>query len=149
MPSHPKEDLSPSNLVLPRGCQQQPSIPTLPQLALPSALHPRHTIVPTVILVNGRVGFKMCFATSTFGAGGNTRLESSIKKFQPHLINDCYDENMNDGTVPQVSHLTMRESAYERSPTWRTLSMSASSVKWTMFVWESFVCPRSPVSPMV
>ena len=30
----------------------------------------------------------MCFAANTFGAGGKTRLEYSIKKFKPHLIYD-------------------------------------------------------------
>ena len=31
-------------------------------------------------------GFEMCFGTSTFGAGPNARLESSIEKFKPHVM---------------------------------------------------------------
>ena len=32
-------------------------------------------------------GFEMCFAPSTFAAGGKTHLESGIKTFKPHLCN--------------------------------------------------------------
>ena len=43
-----------------------------------------------IIYENGaKSGYEMCFAASTFGAGGKTRLESSIKKFNPHLSYDA------------------------------------------------------------
>ena len=32
--------------------------------------------------------FEMCFAPSTFGDGGKTRLESIINKIKPHFIYD-------------------------------------------------------------
>jgi hypothetical protein len=34
-------------------------------------------------------GLETWFGPVTLGAGGKTRLESSVKKFTPHFISDC------------------------------------------------------------
>ena len=67
-----------------------------------------------IINQNGATsGFEMCFAPSTFGAGGptKTRLESSIKKFKPHFI---YVWRFRPCTIPNTPSLSMKCSAASR-----------------------------------
>ena len=98
--------------------------------------------------------FEMCFGPGTLDAGAKTRLESSIKKFQPHLNHVCFfSGDPRDGIEAAMilthwsydpingEQATRGTASKPCSGTWRTTrTRLAQSCMQRVFNLESFVC---------